>query len=242
MRGRRLEAKRLPVAVGILLGGDSRRFGFPKAFLPVGERTAAADLAVRAARVASEVLVAGRTPAQVPADVPLFVRWVRDTAGGKGPLAGLRAVLEAVESPAVFVTAVDMPGFRPAVVRGLWQIFRSLHRRPDAVVPRVRERWQPLCALWNPRAAEKLAQGAFRGPSEALESGLLRVAVVEEERLRRWCPRLRCLTNRNTPPRRAGERYERPREGGVFPALDGLVSFPRRNPIPERNPWSPVPR
>src|SRR5258708_4890438 len=61
---------------------------------------------------------------------------VRDAVGGRGPLQGIEAGLEAIAPQAslAFVSAVDAPFLHPALIRRLVELCSADH---DIVAPRV---------------------------------------------------------------------------------------------------------
>lgn len=188
----------LSVTVAILLGGESKRFGSPKAFLDWNGKSLAAHLAETASRVVPEILLVGKTESQIPPDAKALGRFVPDLPGFPGPLAGLAAALSGASHPWVFLTGVDMPCLNERTLEEFWKL-REKSVLLSAVVPFVEDRWQPLCALWN-RHALKLLEASPRNSFQHFlnESGL-KVMKVEEGALRAFDPELLCLKSFNTP-------------------------------------------
>ncbi len=176
----------------ILAGGASRRMGRDKATLPVGEATLVEHLARRLAGVADEALVAGglvgkRWPG---------LRQVADRYPGRGPLAGMHAGLVEARHPLVWVVACDLPEVVPA----LGPFLAAAAVDVDAVVPRVAERPQPLCAVYRSSAApliERLLEEQRLRVSDFLDA--IRVRFVDEASLRQVDDRLESFRNLNTP-------------------------------------------
>ncbi len=139
----------MPATAGLLLtGGASRRLGVDKAELRRdGER-----LADRTARllagVCTPVLEVGPGVSPLPA--------VREDPPGGGPLAALVAGADALRaqraSGPVLVLAVDLPFVETPLLRWLAE-----HPAPGAVVPRVDDVAQPLCARYAPSDLEVAA-------------------------------------------------------------------------------------
>jgi len=80
--------KKLPITTPFLLGGESKRFGSPKAFLPWNGKSLAAHLAQTAGPLASESLVCWQSETQVPPDAKPFAKFVPDESGFPGPWRG----------------------------------------------------------------------------------------------------------------------------------------------------------
>lgn len=141
----------------VLAGGGSRRMGFPKHQIRLhGETLLARQLRTLQEAGAAECWVSAAPPGrQEPADpsLPPEVRWIQDAKPGLGPLAGLCAVLEAVDTPWTLVLAVDLPAMTSGFLR------RLVARRQDrsGVVPILAGRYEPLAALY-PKALSPALQ------------------------------------------------------------------------------------
>lgn len=149
-------------AVGILAGGESRRFGADKAWAEIDGEPAIVRL-VRAVRAqhAGEILISGRAPLARYAALGCTV--VTDRLGA-GPLAGVHALLEIVRSPWLIVLPVDLVDF-PAGWLSHWMSARHAVTPdvPALVLADDQERWHPVHALLH----RSLAHTAAR----ALEAG-----------------------------------------------------------------------
>ena len=176
----------------ILAGGRSRRMGRDKAQLPAGDGTLIEHLVRRLAPVVDETLVAGGPMAPRRDDV----RGIEDRYPGMGPLAGIHAGLLEASFPLVWVVACDLPDVEPA----LGALFRSLAAGVDAVVPRVGDEAQSLCAVYDRSLApriEMLLRAGERRVQDLLARA--RVRYVSEAELRPVDPALRSFRNINTP-------------------------------------------
>ncbi len=189
--------EKIPITIAILLGGESSRFGSPKAFLRWKGKSLAAHLAQAAEPLASEVLFVGKTETQIPPDAKSMARFVADAPGLMGPLAGLGAALIHASKPWVFLTGVDMPYLDEKVLRGFWDL-RERSVLLHAVVPCVEDCWQPLCALWNRHVLKPLQASPWDSFQHFLNDGGLKVTKVEEPVLHSWDPKLSCLKGFNT--------------------------------------------
>lgn len=145
-------AEVLHVTGVVLAGGDGRRMGGPKAFLPGPDGRPLVAVALDALRAAGarEVLVAARDAAPFAALEPA-VEVILDRGPGLGPVAGLEAALRRTTTDWTLVVACDMPRLEPALLRRL-----ALEALADpgrlAVVPRVGGRLEPLHAAYHRRA------------------------------------------------------------------------------------------
>ncbi|HEY6960487.1 MAG TPA: molybdenum cofactor guanylyltransferase [Gaiellaceae bacterium] len=138
---------RRPLTGVVLVGGESRRFGSPKALALLDGETFL-DRARRVlADVCDEVLVVGKA-GELPFDV------LDDGSAVRAPIAGVVAGLRAAESDVVFFLPVDCVRITGGVVRTLVDACR------DAAVPQT----GPLPGAWSRSALPLLEQRLATGP------------------------------------------------------------------------------
>jgi molybdopterin-guanine dinucleotide biosynthesis protein A len=181
----------------VLCGGQSKRMGRPKAWLPFGEEL----MLPRVVRLLSEVvapIVVVAAPEQEVPPLPPPVEVVRDEEKGRGPLEGLAAGLLALSKrvDAAYLSSCDVPFLEPDFVRRLIEL-----RGDHAVcVPRVGEFLHPLAAVYRldvePVVRQLLAEDRLR-PVFLFESVPTR--IVEATELCDVDPTFQSLRNLNTP-------------------------------------------
>ncbi|CAN5539507.1 molybdenum cofactor guanylyltransferase [soil metagenome] len=143
----------------ILCGGQSKRMGTPKAWLPFeGE-----PLLTRAVRMLCEAVSPVLIAAAAGQKLPVTLNVVRDAAAEQGPLQGMTSALKVMsDCEAAFVMAVDLPMLTVEMVN---RVVATLQDHPEcqAAVPRVDGQSQPLAAAYRlsvlPRLREHLAVG-----------------------------------------------------------------------------------
>jgi molybdopterin-guanine dinucleotide biosynthesis protein A len=181
----------------VLCGGQSKRMGRPKAWLPL----AGEYLLPRVVRILSETvtpIVVVAAPGQDLPPLPDDVRIVRDEEQGRGPLQGLAAGLAALQesADAAFVSSCDVPFLRPAFVRRMIDLLGS----QQICVPGVGEFHHPLAAVYRLEVLDAvrglLAQNRLR-PTFLFDAVPTRVVRVEE--LSDIDPTFETLRNLNTP-------------------------------------------
>lgn len=223
-RRRAPAAPPLEAVTGVVLcGGGSERMGRDKARLRLEGRslveTAAAALRPVASRV---VLACGASPRY--RDLGLDLALDRDPADerGDGPLAGLRAGLEAARTEWIAAVACDLPRARADLFEGL--LLRAAQRDLDACLFESRRGLEPLLGVYRRTCLEPLRAALASGQrrvtaffdretaGRGLRIGRLREPELGPE-LAGWDP----AVNLNTPEdydaeaaaRAAGEAAER---------------------------------
>ncbi len=130
----------------VLCGGQSKRMGQPKAWLPfAGERMLPRVVRLLGEVVASLVVVAA--PDQELPPLPADVAVVRDEEKGRGPLMGLAAGLKALQgrAEAAYLSSCDVPFLCPAFVRRMMEL-RGAHA---VCVPQAGGYFHPLAAVYR---------------------------------------------------------------------------------------------
>jgi aldehyde:ferredoxin oxidoreductase len=143
------DAERQPVMkVGgiVLCGGQSKRMGRPKAWLPFAGETMLARVVRLLGEVVDPVVVVAAPDQEVP-PIPAKVEIVRDEEKGRGPLQGLAAGLTALAGrvDAAYLSSCDVPFLQPAFVRRLIQLIGHY----SICVPRVGTYHHPLAAIYR---------------------------------------------------------------------------------------------
>jgi molybdopterin-guanine dinucleotide biosynthesis protein A len=165
----------------ILAGGRSRRMGRDKAWIPVEGRPLVLFQAGRLSAVFDEVVVSAKTRDRFSAE---GLRVVTDPETEFAPIFGIRAALAELGGP-VFVLAVDLPRFPPALAAALAR--ELVEKALPCVVPSAEGRIQALCAAYAPSILPELdariAAGRLAIRELVAECG---GAVRDETFWRRW--------------------------------------------------------
>jgi molybdopterin-guanine dinucleotide biosynthesis protein A len=168
------------VAVVVLAGGRSSRFGRDKLAEPLDGRPLL-DHAIEAARrLTAEVLVVV-SPGSVLA-VPAGVRVVEDERPFEGPLAGVAAGLAATDAGIVVVLAGDSPTIVPGVLERLVAAIRTTDA--DAAVLEVGDDRPPIPMALRRSIAATLATALLTEGQRrlrALPDGLDAASIPERD-------------------------------------------------------------
>ena len=185
----------------VLCGGQSRRMGQPKAWLPFGGEIMLPRVVRLLGEAVAPVVVVAAPGQDVP-PLPDGVAVVRDEEKGRGPLQGLAAGLMALRgrADAAYLSSCDVPFLRPAFVRRLVELLGD----HAICVPRVGDYHHPLAAVYRLGVADAvarlLAEDRLR-PFFLFEAVPTRVVTAQE--LADVDPAFQTLRNLNTP-----EEYE----------------------------------
>jgi molybdopterin-guanine dinucleotide biosynthesis protein A len=185
----------------VLCGGQSKRMGRPKAWLPFAGEVMLPRVVRLLGEAASPIVVVAAPGQDVP-PLPPQIDVVRDEEKGRGPLQGLAAGLAALRGQvdAAYLSSCDVPFLRPAFVRRLIDLLGDR----AICVPRVGEYHHPLAAVYRVAVADAvarlLAEDRLR-PFFLFEAVPTRVVGAEE--LADVDPTFQTLRNLNT-----SEEYE----------------------------------
>ncbi|RMG32842.1 MAG: molybdenum cofactor guanylyltransferase, partial [Planctomycetota bacterium] len=192
------------VAGVVLCGGESRRMGRPKPWLPFGRQTLLQRVVDILTPVTERVVVVAAPGQELP-PLPEAVTVLRDVVPRRGPLGGLATAFEALCGTVrwAFVTGCDTPLLRPELVRLLLE--EAAAGNTAIVMPADGTRLHPLCAVYDvaatlPHVVRLLTAERLR-PVFLTES--CRTLRMPLERLRCADPELDSFCNANTP-----EAYE----------------------------------
>ena len=181
----------------MLCGGQSRRMGQPKAWLPCGEEYLLPRVVRLVREAVGSVVVAGRRDQELP-PLPADVEVVYDAVENAGPLAGMAAGFEALTGrcAAAFVCSCDNPLIRPELIRR----FVELLGDAPAVAPEHEGRVHPLMAVYRISTRslleEMLASGQLRATDFVHRCG---ARFVPSRDLVEVDPNLDSLRNVNDP-------------------------------------------
>jgi molybdopterin-guanine dinucleotide biosynthesis protein A len=178
-------AGRPPLAVGILIGGKSRRMGRPKTWLPLAGGVLLEHTVEVARCVTPDVVLLGG--GAVPEGLAQLTH-LPDAPGIGGPLAGIVAAFRWAPDHRWIILPCDLPCLDEAALRLLldgerpdcWAVQVKL---PDSPYP------EPLGALFDRRMRSLFEQAAREGrqaPWYAIRRARRHVIHLDEARGRAW--------------------------------------------------------
>ncbi len=181
----------------LLAGGESRRFGSPKALAPFRGRIMASWVADVLVSRAEELIVSvgtadleGRLRGQLP-----DATWVRDDRRDRGPIEGFRTGFRIARGEVVLVAPCDAPLLR----RELFDVLLASLGEHDAAVPNLAA-LDPLRAVYRRGPVlHSLAASADVPASPSALVDRLDAALVTETSLRSADPDLSSFLDVNRP-------------------------------------------
>lgn len=176
----------------VLAGGGARRLGQDKARLMVDGQSLAGLAARRLEAVCSRVVIAD-------AGKGVLAGWPSVPDGpGRGPAAGILGAAGADPESPFLVLGCDLPRISVELLRHLLELGAEGW---DWVVPRHRQRLEPLCSFYGRRALDTLARQVRNGQLalHALADAPLRTRFVETSELAQLGDPDHLFFNLNTP-------------------------------------------
>jgi molybdenum cofactor guanylyltransferase len=185
------------LAAIVLTGGQSRRMGQPKAWLPIGGETFLQRIIRIVGMVADERIVVAADRQDLP-DLPADVAVVRDSIAAAGPLVGLETGWRALrtEPVLVFVCGCDTPLLKPAFIR---TVARACVGN-EAAVPVTDGQRHPLAACYS-SVVLSLLPALIANGERRMQAFLDRLSMYElhADEFSTVDPGLESLININSP-------------------------------------------
>jgi len=169
----------------ILAGGKSSRLGRSKALQAIGGKSLIQWVIDHLAILSTEIIIATAHGETIPCSSAVRIKTVADIYPGKGPLVGIYSGLIASSSSRAIVVSCDTPFLSAGLLEYMTQICSTF----DVVVPRIKNKLEPLCAVYS-----KNCLGSIQGLLEQDELrirklfSMVKVKYVEEDEINRFDP------------------------------------------------------
>ena len=168
-----MDSTTTPISAVVLTGGHSSRMGTDKAWLPhpeSGESLLLRQLALLRGLNPASLLVSARSGQSLPLLPPDITRV--DDDGQSGPMAGIAASLEQIETDYLLVVAVDLP----ALSRSPLESMVAQIETDRGVIARSPHGLEPLVGIY-PRSLLPELQSALATSQNALQHWLKQPAI-----------------------------------------------------------------
>ncbi len=177
----------------VLAGGENRRMGVDKAFLPVAGRPMIEHV-LRALRTSVErIIIVTNSPGAYASYDALVIT---DACDKRGPLTGIYSGLLRSADEYNLVVACDMPFLNPRLL----SYMIALAGEYDAVLPKIGDFAEPLHAVYR-RGLLPVIEDHIKREQQRIRNIFtgLRVRYITEEEIDRLDPLRRSFINLNTP-------------------------------------------
>ena len=179
----------------VLAGGESKRFGRPKALLDVGGTPMVRRVVDAIGPLAGELVVSVATSEMVSALRPILpeAAFSIDGRSERGPIEGFRRGFDVAQGDRVLVAPCDAPLLQP----GLYRLFLRSLGRHECVVSKF-DVFDPLRAIYRRRVATRILRSdeSIASPSALVDR--LRCCFVDADRIRAVDPDLASYLDVNT--------------------------------------------
>jgi molybdopterin-guanine dinucleotide biosynthesis protein A len=169
----------------ILAGGKSSRLGRRKPLQAIGGKSLIQWVIDRLAVLSREIIIATAHGEAIPYVSDAKIKTVADIYPEKGPLAGIYSGLIASSSSRAIVVGCDTPFLSVGFLEHMSRISSTF----DAVVPRIENEVEPLCAVYSKTCLthiqELLEQNDLR--IDRL-FGVVKVRYVEKDEINSFDP------------------------------------------------------
>lgn len=179
----------------ILAGGRSSRLGRNKALQVVGGKTLIQWAVDRLDTLSTDIIIATAHGEAIPCSSAARIKIVADIHPGKGPLAGIYSGLIASPSRRAIVVGCDTPFFSVALLEYMTQTSPV----SDVVVPRLKEKVEPLCAVYSRNCVAPIKELLDQNELRIIELfPMVKLRYVEEDEIDSFDPEHLSFFNINT--------------------------------------------
>ena len=169
----------------ILAGGKSLRLGRTKSLATIGGKSLIQWVVNRLATISTEIIIATAHGEEIPCSSSVRLRTVADIHPGKGPLAGIYSGLIASSNSRAIVVSCDTP----FVSVGLLEYMTQTGPGSDIIVPRMKEKVEPLCAVYSKNCLAPVRELLEQNELKIIELyPLVTVSYIEEADIDRFDP------------------------------------------------------
>ena len=169
----------------ILAGGKSLRLGQSKALQVIGGKTLIQWVVDRLAMLSTEIIVATAHGEEIPCSSAVRIKTVADIYPGRGPLVGIYSGLIASSGPQAIVVGCDTPFLSVGLLKHMTQMCSTC----DAVVPRMEEKLEPLCAVYAKSCLAPIQELLKQNELGIYKLfGMVKAKYVEEDEINRFDP------------------------------------------------------
>jgi molybdopterin-guanine dinucleotide biosynthesis protein A len=179
----------------ILAGGKSLRLGQSKFLVTIGGKSLIQWVVDRLTVLSTEIIIATAHGQAIPCSSAARIRMVADIYPGKGPLGGIYSGLIASSSARAIVVGCDTPFLSAGLLEHMTQTSPAF----DVVVPRIKDKVEPLCAVYSKNCVAHIQELLRQDELRIIELfPMVKVRYVEEDEIDSFDPEHLSFFNVNT--------------------------------------------
>jgi len=169
----------------ILAGGKSLRLGQNKALQVIEGKSFIQHVVDRLAIISTEIIIATAHGEEIPCSSAVRIKTVPDIYPGKGPLVGIYSGLIASSDLRAIVVGCDTPFLSVGLLEYMTQISSIF----DVVVPRMKEKVEPLCAVYSKSCIAPMQRLLEQNELRIYKLfSMVKAKYVEEDEINRFDP------------------------------------------------------
>lgn len=199
----------------ILAGGKSSRLGRSKALQIIEGKSLIQGVVDRLAILSTEIIIVTARGEAIPCSSAVRIKTVADIYPAKGPLVGIYSGLLASSSSRAIVVGCDTPFLSVGLLKYMIQISSIF----DVVVPRIKDKLEPLCAVYSKSCLVPIQELLEQNELRIAELfSMVKVKYVEEDELNRFDPKHLSFFNINSQ-----DDLDRARTLAAEKTMEGMV-------------------
>ena len=132
----------------ILIGGQSKRFGYPKWKSKIGEKTLLDHIYNMCSLFDDTFIIGKKKP------TGFNKPFIKDKFNFQAPINGIFSALSKTHSDWNFVISIDLPLMTPKLIKKIWQ---SGNKSKNAIVPKIGDYLQPVCAFYHRKVLPEIS-------------------------------------------------------------------------------------
>ena len=169
----------------ILAGGKSSRLGRSKALQAIGAKSLIQWVVDRLVVLSTEIIIATAHGEAIPCSSAVRIKTVADIYPEKGPLVGIYSGLLASSSSRAIVVGCDTPFLSVGLLKYMIRISSTF----DVVVPRIKDKLEPLCAVYSKSCLVPIQELLEQNELRIAELfSMVKVRYIEEDEINSFDP------------------------------------------------------
>ena len=141
------KSTKIPISAFILIGGQSKRFGYPKWKSKVGEITLLNHI-YNMCSLFDNIFIVGKEKPE-----GFNKPFIKDKFDFQAPINGIFTALKITNSDWNFVISIDLPLMKPSIIKEIWELG---NKSKNAIIPRVDGYLQPICSFYHKRILSQI--------------------------------------------------------------------------------------